>query len=297
MRLPSKLMKHGREHARGRGDFRLAGIGEQKAAGAVGRLQHAWEKAGLPVGGSLLIAGDASDRDRRAEMLGFGHTEIVLAVAKLRQNFARDGEAVEKPVVPCARPDVVEHGAGGVARFDRMHLAAGQLEQEKAVDRAEAHLASARPLLKSGHIGQQPGELGRREIRIDRRARRLFDMRAPALAVQLIAMLRGAPVLPHDGIGERLAGGALPHDRRLALIGDADRCDRLRANVLERGAPRLEHRLPDLLGIVLDFARSGIDLGQRNLRRVRKAVPLHRRQWRGCSSSPDRWRGQTFARS
>ena len=90
---------------------------------------------------------------------GSAQTEIVLAVAELRENFARDGEAVEKPVVPCARPDVVEHGAGGVARFDRMNLATGQLEQEKAVDRAEAHLAFARPLWKPRHIGEQPASL------------------------------------------------------------------------------------------------------------------------------------------
>ena len=194
--LALKLMKHGRKHVRGRGDFRLAGIGEQKAAGAVGRLQHARNKARLPVGRRLLISGDASDRDSHAEMGGVGQTEIVLAVAELGENFARDGEAVEKLVVPCARPDVVEHSAGGVARFDRMNLATSQLEQEKAVDRAEAHLAFARPLLKPGHIGEQPSELGRREIRIDHEPGCLFDMRAPTLAFQLIAMLRGAPVLP-----------------------------------------------------------------------------------------------------
>jgi len=110
-------------------------------------------------------------------------------------------------------------------------------------------------------------------------------------------MLRGAPVLPHDGIGERLAGSALPHDRRLALIGDADRGDRLRSDILERGAPRREYRLPDLLRIVLDFARSRIDLGERDLRRGARPSFVIEDKWRGCSSSPDRWRGQTFARS
>ena len=196
----------------------------------------------------------------------FCYTEIVLAVAKLRENFARDGKAVEKPVVPCATPDVVEHGAGGVARLDCMHLAAGQPEQEKAIDRAEAHLAFSRPLWKTRHIGEQPNELGRREIRIDDEPGRLFDMHAPALASQLVAMLRRAPVLPHDGIGERLARGALPHDRRLALIGDADRGDPPCADVLERRASHCEHRLPDLLRVVLHLARSGIDLGERDLR-------------------------------
>ena len=143
----------------------------------------------------------------------------------------------------------------------------GEPEQEKAVDRAEAHFASARPLLKPGHIGKQPGELGPREIRIDEEPGRLLDMRAPALAFQLFTMLRGAPVLPHDGIGERPASGALPHDGRLALIGDGDRGNRLRADILESRATGLQHRLPDLLGVVLNLARRGIDLSERHLRR------------------------------
>ena len=57
-------------------------------------------------------------------------------------------------------------------------------------------------------------------------------MRAPTLAAsaqsQSLAVRRSCQ---HDGIGERLAGRTLPHDRRLALIGDADRSDRLHADV------------------------------------------------------------------
>ena len=198
-------------------------------------------------------------------MLAFRRAEIVLAVAELGEKLARDTETVEQPLVPTPGPDVVEHGAGGVARFYRVGLATGQLEQEKAVDRAEADLAGSRALGEARDVGKQPGELRRREIRIDDEARGFRDIRAPPLLFQLIAMLRGAPVLPDDGVGERLAGGAVPHERRFALIGDADRFDRLRADLLEHGACRREHRLPDLLWIVLDLARRGIDLGERHL--------------------------------
>ena len=37
--------------------------------------------------------------------------------------------------------------------------------------------------------------------------------------------LVGAGVLPDDGVGDRLAARLLPHHRRLALVGDADRGD------------------------------------------------------------------------
>ena len=37
-----------------------------------------------------------------------------------------------------------------------------------------------------------------------------------------VAILRGAAVLPHDGVGDGLAGLAIPQQRCLALIGDPD---------------------------------------------------------------------------
>ncbi len=57
----------------------------------------------------------------RTEMLGLGHAEIGLAVANLRQHLARDGEAIDQPLVPSSRADVEQHGAGGVARIDGVH--------------------------------------------------------------------------------------------------------------------------------------------------------------------------------
>src|SRR5581483_2113017 len=69
--------------------------------------------------------------------------------------------------------------------------------------------------------------------------------------------------LPDDRAMNRLAGGALPDNGGFALIGDADRRD-LRgldlnagAVAVQRLAERAQHRLPDLLGLVLDPARLG----------------------------------------
>src|SRR5262249_25725108 len=136
-----KLMKHGRQHACGRGDVDVPGIGENEAARAIGRLQHTWRKTPLSVGRGLLVASDASDRDVCAEMLARGDAEFSLAVAQLGKQFARNAKPVEQPIVPVPGADVVEHGPGGVTRVDCMDLAVGELEKEEAVDRTEAYLS------------------------------------------------------------------------------------------------------------------------------------------------------------
>src|SRR5262245_34263508 len=186
-----ELMKDGREHARGRGDL-VSRLSKQEAAGAVGRLQHAGRKASLPVGSSLLVAGDAPDRDRRA-VLARGLAESALAVAHFGKKLARDTESIDQPLVPVPGADVAEHGAGGVARSHGMHLAAGELEQEKAD--TEARLACPGTLRKPGDIGEQPGELRRREIRIDDETAGFRDMDAQSLLPPRLGKSHHAPQL------------------------------------------------------------------------------------------------------
>ena len=88
-----------------------------------------------------------------------------------------------------------------------------------------------------------------------------------ALAPQFVAAAGRAPVLPDDGVGHRLPRGAVPQQRGLALVGDADGRDvaghGLAAARLLQGFQR--HgvlRGPDLAGIVFDPARTREDLGE-----------------------------------
>ena len=66
----------------------------------------------------------------------------------------------------------------------------------------------------------------------------------------------GAAILPHDGIVDRLAAGAVPYQRRLALVGDADRRDvaRRKAGLGDGLAAGREHGAPEVLRIMLDPA-------------------------------------------
>jgi hypothetical protein len=61
--LAVELIGDGCEQLVVRSHRRGAGVEQGKAAGAVGRLDHARRKAGLADGGGLLVAGDAADCD------------------------------------------------------------------------------------------------------------------------------------------------------------------------------------------------------------------------------------------
>ena len=81
-------------------------------------------------------------------------------------------------------------------------------------------------------------------------------------ALQPIAEVGGAAVLPDDRVVDGLAGLAIPDDRGLALVGDADGGDVARPEL--RPAQRLggdgDLRRPDLLRVVLDPAGLRKDL-------------------------------------
>src|SRR5581483_2450564 len=79
------------------------------------------------------------------------------------------------------------------------------------------------------------------------------DGRLKALVLQSRAEIGGTAILPDDGAMNGLAGGAIPHQRRLALVGDADRGDVLcrEARLLQRLAADRNRRIPDVLRVVL----------------------------------------------
>src|SRR6185312_6357518 len=150
----------------------------------------------------------------------------------------------------------------------------------KAIDGAEGELAALGGLARAGHVVEQPGDLGGGEIGIDDEAGARRDRLLMAFGAQLGAALRGAAVLPDDGARDRAAGLALPYDRGLALIGDADRRDLLGLE-LQLGKHRaagVEGCLPDLLRLVLDPAGLRVMLLELALRlgaRLAVAVEQH----------------------
>ena len=87
------------------------------------------------------------------------------------------------------------------------------------------------------------------------------------------AVIGGAPVLPDDGIVQRLAAGAVPDDDGLALVGDADsaKVARVQAGFGEGRARAGKLAVPDFQRVVLDPS---------GLRKNLPELALCQRSWR-----------------
>ena len=107
---------------------------------------------------------------------------------------------------------VHEPGDRGVRQVGDVQRARRQRPRDPRVDGAEAQVARA---VGVGHV-EQERQLRRGRVRRD----------PQALLAQHEAHARGAQVLPADAGPDRFAGGAIPHDRRRPLVGDADGIDR-----------------------------------------------------------------------
>jgi len=94
------------------------------------------------------------------------------------------------------------------------------------------------------------------------------DRRPEPVGAQSGAQRLAAPVLPHDGVVDGLAGAAVPHHGGLALVGDADGADVAagQAGRRQRLARGGELRVPDLARVVLDPTGLGVDLAEFALR-------------------------------
>ena len=174
----------------------------------------------------------------------------------------------------CPLADIEQQRARGIGGVGRVHLAAGEPPQQKRVDGAEGELARVRRGPRAGNMYRAARRSWWRR-NTDRAAARSCSAIAgswPALR-RVAQSLRGAPVLPDDGVVDRLAAGAVPDDRGLALIGDADAGDVFgrKPGLRHRRAHGGDGRRPDVLWVVLDQARRRIDLPQFLLRRRRAA--------------------------
>ena len=241
---------------------RRPGVHQGKTPRAIGRFHHAGLETGLPDRRRLLVARNPHDRDGRPEQRRVGLAEIGGAIAHLWQHRHGNVKEGADVGVPAPAADVVQHGARGVGGIGGMHRPAGQLPDQIAVDGAEPQLArfglGPRPL----DMGQEPFQLGRREIGVKQQAGLVADHVAMSRRLQRRAAFGSAAVLPDNRIMDRLAGLGIPDNRGFALVGDADG-----GNVagldpgLGDGLPhRRQNRSPDIAHIMLDPARAGESL-------------------------------------
>src|SRR6202022_583268 len=117
-------------------------------------------------------------------------------------------------------------------------------------------LIAIAPSNRSGTLPPKLAEESFTSGSIERGTRRIFR-RSSSQPPGWMLNIGGAAVLPDDGAMNRLAGDAVPHHCRFALVGDADRGDVLGADAgfLQRLAAGGDGGGPDVLRLVLDPAR------------------------------------------
>ena len=234
----------------------ITGVDDHEAAGAVGGLQRAGGEASLADSGGLLVTCHPADREVRAEQAVIADAELGRAIHHLRQAGARHVEQGQQLVVPVIFMDIVKAGSAGVGGVGDMHPAAGQPPDQEAVDGAETQLARGSAVPRAFDLVEDPGQFRGGEIGVQQKAGLFRHHGFGAGILHHRADVGGATVLPDDGVVDRPAGGAVPDDCGLALVGDADGHGHAatRPRLSHHGRRHIESCLPDILWIVLDPA-------------------------------------------
>ncbi len=158
--------------------------------------------------------------------------------------------------------DVEQHRARCVGHIGHMERAAREVPHEPAVHGTERELPLSGAFACARNVIEYPTDLGRGEVRVDRQAGLGAHHRGATAFAQGVAIIVGAAVLPDDCVVDRFAGGAVPHHGGLALIGDADRRERIASHAGARKGFGGDARLcrPDFIGVVFDPARLRVNL-------------------------------------
>src|ERR1700739_1371336 len=143
-----------------------------------------------------------------------------------------------------------------------MNLALRQLPDEPAVDGAEGEFPGLGQASGAGDVIQNPRDLTSRKKGIDQQTGALLDHGSVTILPELFAKIGGAAVLPDDRVVNGFAGFAIPDDRGLTLVDDANGCNTGRARSgfgKSLGCDR-DLRRNDLFRIMLNPAGTGKDL-------------------------------------
>ena len=128
----------------------------------------------------------------------------------------------QQRVVPRVRVDVPQHRAARVRLVRRVDASASQPPEQPRVDRAEREVARDGPRLRAGNRIEDEAHLRRAEVGVDHEAGTGTHLIGQTARAQVVANRSRLARLPHDGGVDRPTRGALPDERSLPLVRDAD---------------------------------------------------------------------------
>ena len=219
-------------------------VGEHEDPGAVGRLDEPRLHAAGARESRLLVDEARAQRELDGPRVVVERAEVARRVHDLGQRAARHAEDLEQRRVPLGRAELGARCGRGVGCE-----AGAQPVAEERVDRAQPRRARFDRLGHLVIVLQEPGELPRREVGVERHPAELPDLVGAPLGLEPVEDLLRSLVLPGDDRRQRLSRLGVPRQHRLALVVEAAGRD-LRA-VGEELGHRLHHRAHDHLGVLL----------------------------------------------
>jgi hypothetical protein len=212
-------------------------VGEDEHAGAVGRLDPSRHDAPCARERGLLVDDLSPERQLDRPGLVTQDPELADRVADGRQHIHGHPEPLAQPGVEAGRAEGMELRARRGRGIGR-EAGAEPIAQER-VDRAHPQGASVARSRHAVVVPQQPSELARREVGVERQAAAAADLvLAPGEPVQ--DRLR-ALVLPDDDRRERGARLGVPREDRLALVVEPAG-DHLARRIVEQLGDGADHR-------------------------------------------------------
>ena len=214
-----------------RADQLGAGVEQHEVAGAVGVLGLAGREADLADGGGLLVAEVAGERHLAAERT------VRRASCRSRSGYERRPDLAAASSAGCRRTPSSSSSQSRVSRsisMVRLALVTSVTctPPSRPPVRFQSSQVSVLPKIASPRLGglahavdvlQDPLDLAAGEVRRRRQPGLAPDDVAAPVALERGGDPVGAGVLPDDRVVVGPAGPPVPHDRGLALVGDAER--------------------------------------------------------------------------
>lgn len=258
----AKVESNGGEQTVRRNNGLRANVVQQEASSAVCVLRKTSSETLLADQSSGLVTQAASNLGTAQG--GVGQGTVGLGIGRAHNLGQLDllgvnSEPVNEVLIVLQGVDVHEHGTGGVGGIrdvDIARRAAVELVDQPGVDGTKSQNTALVSILDLGNVVNEPEKLADGGVCGKGKTASLGELAGPEAVLELADEVLGTGISPNNGVVQSLAGGLVPENGGLSLVGDADSLDLVARVALGlkslHGAvnARLDRR-DKLLGVVL----------------------------------------------